>query len=174
MKRESLLPLGKILRPHGLRGLLRVGSYASSAASFREAGEVFLEMASGERHPFEVESAQSHRKGVLLKLRGLNTGQAAEAYRGAEILVAKDRLGREEDEFFWYELIGLEVFLDTGIYLGRVTEIIPAGSHDIYAVRDGEREILLPATVQVVKEIAPGRGKIIVTPPDGLLELNEV
>jgi 16S rRNA processing protein RimM len=154
--------------------MLRVASYAAAPASFKQAGRVFLEKACGEMYRFEVESAQSHRNVVLLKLQGLNTGKAAEGYRGARILVAKDSLGRREDEFFWYELIGLEVFLDTGTYLGRVAAIIPAAGHDIYTVRDGEREILLPATEQVIKEIALGRGKMIVTPPEGLLELNAI
>ncbi len=98
----------------------------------------------------------------------------AEAYRGAEIFIRRDSLVREEDEYFWFELLGMQVYLDTGEHLGGVSQIIPTDSNDIYVVKKGAREILLPATYDVVHEIDPENRKMIVSGTEGLFDLNEV
>ena len=77
-------------------------------------------------------------------------------------------------EYFWFELIGLEVFLDTGRYLGVVKDILTTGSNDIYVVRDDESEILIPAINEVVDKIDLVNKKMIICEIEGLLDLNEV
>ncbi len=170
----SLLLVGKIIRPHGKRGLLRIRSYAGSEASFLDAGTVFLRSVSGEIHEFRVTSVNAHKNIFLMRLKDLNSKEEAEGYKGADILINKDTLVREEDECFWYELLGLKVYLDTGDYLGSISHIISAGSNDVYVVREGEKEIFIPATHEVVKEIDLENEKMIITAMEGLLDLNEV
>jgi 16S rRNA processing protein RimM len=171
----SLLLVGKVIRPHGKGGLLRIGSYARSEASFLDAGTVFLRPVSGEIHEFRVISINAHKKNTfLMRLKNLSSKEEAEEYKGADILINKDTLVREEDECFWYELLGLKVYLDNGVYLGRVSHIISAGSNDVYVVREGEKEIFIPATHEVVKEIDLENEKMIISAMEGLLDLNEV
>jgi 16S rRNA processing protein RimM len=109
-----------------------------------------------------------------MELEGLNSRDDAEEYREAEILVRKDTLTREEDEFFWFELLGLDVYLDTGEYLGKITQIIPAKGNDIYVVKGETKEILIPATYEVISKIEVKGKKMIISAIDGLLDLNEV
>lgn len=170
----SLLLIGKVIRPHGKGGLLRIRSYASSEASFLDAGTVFLRPVSGELNEFRVTSVNPHKKNLLMRLTNLNSKEEAEEYKGADILIHKDTLVREEDECFWYELLGLKVYLDTGDYLGNVSHIISTGSNDVYVVRAGEKEIFIPATHEVVKEIDLENEKMIISAMEGLLDLNEV
>jgi 16S rRNA processing protein RimM len=107
-----------------------------------------------------------------LKLSGLDSIEQAELLKGAEIFIRKDSLAKkEEDEFFWYELLGLEVYLVTGEYLGVIREILPTGSNDVYVVRDKGREFLIPAIHQVVKEINLPQKRIVILPIEGLLDL---
>ena len=169
-----LLVVGKIVRPHGKKGLLRIRSYARSAESFLDAGTVFLRSASGEIREFGVTSANAHKNMFLMRLKGLGSKEEAEKYKGADILINKETLVREEDECFWYELQGIQVFLDTGESLGRISHIISTGSNDIYVVREREKEILIPAIHEVVKEIDLENGKMIIVAMEGLLDLNEV
>jgi 16S rRNA processing protein RimM len=166
--------MGKVLRPHGLEGVLRVRSYASSPDSFLEAGSVFLKTTAGKIQQFSVISVTPHKNILLMRLEGLNSGTSAEEYREAEVLVGKESLSREADEYFYFELVGLEVFLESGEYLGSVEQVMPTRAHDIYVVNNGEQEILIPATTDVVTDIDLDKGKLIVSAMEGLLDLNEI
>ena len=110
-----------------------------------------------------------------MKLEGLNTLEEAEKYRGAAILIKGDLLPREGDEeYFWHELIGLEVYLSGGEYVGTIKHILPTGSNDIYVVQEGKTELLIPAIHDVVKEIDLINNRMIISEVEGLLDLNEV
>jgi len=171
---EDLLEMGRVVRPHGLAGLLRILSYAHSEETFLNAGTVYLQPRSGDIHEYPVISVRPQKRVLLMKLRGLDSLEAAERYRDAEILIRRDALRREhEDEFFWYELIGLSVYLRSGEYLGTIEQVLPTASHDIYVARAGEKEILIPAVHEVVEEIDIDNRKMTIS-VEGLLDLNEV
>jgi 16S rRNA processing protein RimM len=167
--------MGEVIRPHGIEGALRIKSYAHSEESFLHAGAVFLRSTSGETREYALSSVRPHKNILMMKLEGLNTLEEAEKYRGATILMRKDILLRKgDDEYFWHELIGLEVYLSGGDYIGTLKHILPTGSNDIYVVREGKREVLIPAIHNVVKEIDLINHKIIISEVEGLLDLNEV
>lgn len=170
-----LIPVGKVIRPHGARGLLRIVSYAGDETSFKDAGSLFLKcISSGEIRQYTMISIKPHKDFFLMELEGLDTRYEAEEHRGSEILVKMDALKREADEFFWFELLGLDVYLDTGEYLGKISQVIPTKGHDIYVVNGEAREILIPATYEVVRTIDLEDKKMIVSAIEGLLDLNEV
>jgi len=171
---DNILFFGKVLRPHGLEGLLRVQSFSQSAASLLNAGKVFFKLASGENRHLSVISARPHKNVFLVELAGLTDINQAESFRGAEIYISKDALVREEGEYFWFELLGLDVFSNDDVFLGVVSEIIPAGNNEIYVVKNGDREVFLPAAQEVVSHIDLENGKMIVSILEGLLDLNEV
>jgi len=102
---------------------------------------------------FKVVSIKPQKGMSLLRLDGITTPEQAETYRSADVLVDRGDLRRDGYEHFWYELIGLEVHLDTGEAIGTISRIIPTGANDIYVVRRGKREILVPAVTEVVKAI---------------------
>jgi 16S rRNA processing protein RimM len=107
-------------------------------------------------------------------VEGLDSREQAEACSGAEILIRKEAVSRADDEYFWHELIGLRVYLETGQYLGTLEEILPTAANDIYVVREGKEEFLIPAIHDVVKTIDLENGKMILSEVEGLLDLNEV
>ena len=172
---ENLLLMGRVIRPHGLEGLLRIESYAQSEESFLSAGVVFLQMHSAEPWEYVVTSVRPHKKAHLLKLEGVDSIEEAEALRDAKILIRREALSREhEDEYFWHELIGLEVYVSGGAYVGKITYILPTGSNDIYVVQEGEREVSIPAIYDVIQEIDLTKKRMIISHVEGLLDLNEV
>jgi 16S rRNA processing protein RimM len=167
--------VGKVIRPHGSRGLLRILLYAGGEASFTDTGSLFFKsISSGEIREHTLVSIKQHKNFFLMELEGLNSRYDAERYRDSEILVRRDALAREEDEFFWFELLGLGVYLDTGEYLGKISQIIPAKGHDIYVVKVETKEILIPATYEVINKIDLEGKKMIISAMEGLLDLNEV
>jgi 16S rRNA processing protein RimM len=110
-----------------------------------------------------------------MKIRNLDSLQEAEKYRGAEVLIRKDFvLEKDEDEYFWHELIGLRVYLNTGRYIGTISQILQTGSNDIYVVQEGNTEVLIPAIHDVVEEIDLSNRKMIIREMEGLLDLHEV
>jgi len=171
----ELLLMGRVARPHGLDGTLSIRSYAESESSFVRAGRVVLVAEAGERREYPVAAARPHKKAVLLDLDGLDSLEEAERFRGAEVYIRRDALERDEDDgYYWFELVGLEVFLDDGRHIGTLARILPTGGNDVYVVRSGRREILIPATREVVEEIDLDRKRITVSEMEGLLDLNEV
>jgi 16S rRNA processing protein RimM len=166
--------LGKVLRPHGLGGLLRIASYAESPDSFLASGRVFMKDRRGVLRQEEVLSVQPHKGAFLMKLKGVETIEQAEELRSASIFVDRISIGqKEEGEFFWDEIIGLEVYLKTGAYVGEIKNIVSTGSNDIYVIRNGESEVLVPAIHDVVDTIDVQGGKMVITNMEGLLDLNE-
>jgi len=167
---EACILLGEVVRPHGIHGLLRIVSYAGAPTAFEEAGRVYLVSEGGEAREFTVVLVRPHKRLLLMKLAGIQSCEEAEAWRKARIYVSKEALTREADEFFWHEVLGLEVYLTTGAYLGRVAQIIPTGSNDIYVVRKEGREVLVPAIAEAVVAVDLEARRMTVAPMEGLID----
>jgi 16S rRNA processing protein RimM len=168
---EKLLLIGKVIRPHGLNGLLKIRSFAGSGESFLKAGTVLLKPDQQEASRFKVMSITAHGSAFLLKLQGISSPDAAERFRGAEILIRKETLRRENDEYFWFELIGLEVFFKSGRFIGVLQDIINTGSNDIYVVKEGKKEFLIPALHGIVMQVDLGKKRMLIADDiDGLLD----
>ena len=172
---EKLLLVGKVIKPHGFKGLIRVWSYARTIDSFRHSGTVFFKQEHQEPIEYAVLDVNPHKNIFLMRVEGIDTFEKADSFKGADILIKKDLLTRNsDDDYYWFELIDLKVYLDTGKYLGIIKEIIPTGSNDVYVVKQNDSEFLIPAIYDVVKKIDLDKGEMIITAMDGLLDLNEV
>jgi len=169
-----LIVIGKVRRPHGLRGLLLVESYAESWESFKKVETVFLTDAANHLRQYRVISAKPHKRLVLLELEGIDSMEGAESVRHSDVFADKKAFKKTGDnEFFWFELLGLEVYHENGTYLGQLSQIIPTPANDVYVVTNKGREYLIPAIVEIVREVDLKQGKMIVSPLDGMLEINE-
>ena len=166
--------MGEVLRPHGRKGLLIIRTYAQSRLSFPEGGTIFLKTDDGEIHEFNLQAVIPHKKNLLLRLEGIQGPAEAEPYRKAEILIHKEDLSREEDEYFWYEIIGLEVYLNTGEFLGKIHQIIPTRSNDIYVALKEGKEILIPAVHDIVEKIDLDSKRIIISEIEGIVNRDEI
>jgi len=166
------VPLGRVVGVHGLKGTVRVGLTGRSAdfdpKTFAELGEILV---GGER--FQVVKAARGRGHVLVKLHGIDSREEAEPLVGREVQGEARRFPElPPGEYYWFQILGLPVIhAGDGTVLGRLEEIWPTGAHDIYVVRQGKREVLLPAVEEVIQEIDLEAGCLRVRPPEGLLDL---
>jgi 16S rRNA processing protein RimM len=129
-----LVEVGRVARPHGVRGELRVRLHWPDSESLLYARSVVLRLADGERR-HRVERARRADRAVLLKLVGLDTLDAVDALRGAEVLVPRAALGPlEAGEFYLCDLIGARVTAPSGD-VGRVEEIVTHPSVDALVIR---------------------------------------
>ncbi len=137
-------------------------------------GTVFLTDAANHLRQYRVISVRPHKRLLLLELAGIDSMEKAGSVRHSDVLADKKAFEKSsENEFFWFELLGLEVYHENGTYLGRLSQIIPTPANDVYVVTDRGREHLIPATVEVVREVDLTGGKMIVSPLDGMLEIDE-
>jgi 16S rRNA processing protein RimM len=171
---DNLILIGKVIRPHGIGGSLKILSYAQSPETFKSSGAVYLERGSGALSEYQVSSIKPQKNLFLLKLEGVNTLEEAESYRGAGIFLRKEDLGsKEEGEYFWFELIGIKVYSTRGELIGTLKHIFPTPSNDIYVIEGGKEEILIPATHVAVREIDLENRRMIVSELEGYVDLNE-
>jgi 16S rRNA processing protein RimM len=162
----SHLVIGRVANPRGVRGELRVDIETEDPERFYHLRKVFL----GEQlAPFEVQKARLHEGQALLQLKGIEDREAAEQWHGALVYVAlADAIPLEENEYFHYQIRGLQVITVDGEVLGRVTDIITTGANDVYVVQGDQGEILLPAIADVIVEVNLEAGTLRVQLLEGL------
>jgi len=171
MEKNDFLPIGKVVGAHGVRGTLRVYSYADGLAIFESGNPVWLIDAMGSPRSYEIRWVQPHKRAVLFCLQTVDSRELAETLIGRKIYVRRSDLPElEEGTHYWFDLIGLSVESADGQYLGRLHSIIPTGSNDVYVVKDSDRdrEMLIPALASVVVAIDLEARTMKVDPPDGL------
>ena len=169
MAKDDLLEIGEVVRPHGLKGRIKAKSYLVSRDTVHRLDEVFIGKSKEPAVRFRVKTLQAERKMLFMELEGIGDVDAAARLVGCQILISADKLEKlPDDEYYWHELLGLQVVTEAGHEVGRVVSIVPAGSHDIYVCAGGEREILLPAIGEVIRKIDIDAGVMVVRPLEGL------
>ncbi|MDI6749745.1 MAG: ribosome maturation factor RimM [Rhodocyclaceae bacterium] len=163
-----MIVLGRITAPYGVKGWLRLHPFGDDPGRWREMPRWWLgkdeTVFSGWR-AFAVQDMRIHGKGWLVKLAGIDDRTAAEQLVGQFFGAPREALpATEEDEFYWADLVGLQVVNERQESLGRVKTLIESGAHAVLVVTEGEgetaRERLLPFVAQVVKAVDVPAGMI--------------
>ena len=167
---QSLIPIGKIIGAHGIKGNLKVKLFTETLAFFEKGRSIRVVDKSGEDRRFIVDWSDPYKTGLLLCLEGVSDRVDAEALIGSEILVSETELPEpEEGSYYWRDLIGLRVWTHDDLDIGVIDSIIETGSNDVYVVKKGNEEILIPALESVVLKIDLENKTMRVKIPDGLL-----
>ena len=158
--------VGRVMGAWGLQGEIKVKPYSPEASALLQGKRWWLEQRST-YSGFEVASAKMHSGSVLAKLNGIADRDRAEDLKGREIWVSRrDFPALAKDEYYWVELIGLQVVDLAGKYLGRVSDLSENGAHASLEVRqdaDGKNKtFLIPFVGLYVKTIERAAGQIIV------------
>ncbi|MDZ4165116.1 MAG: ribosome maturation factor RimM [Smithellaceae bacterium] len=164
-----VLELGRITKTHGLRGRLKGVSCLGEDCRIKQGDELIFTFADRRVRPRVVNTFNSKGGGFYLELEGITTIEAAQELLGASVSVSRDKLEPlEEGEYYWRDLVGIEVVTEEGELLGIVDSVFPTGSNDVYVCRGVEREILLPGISEVVREIDLAKNRMIVRLMAGL------
>ncbi len=171
---DDFVQIGKIVSAHGIRGVVKVYSYAESAQCYTEQGDLLLVDPSGSEQRFEVLWAKPHKNTLRLALKDVATRTEAEALIDRTIWISKKSLPPlDDDTNYWFDLIGMAVYGPDDDYLGQITEIITTGANDVYVVKTPDnapvKEILLPAISAVVIEVDIVGKRMNVVLPEGLI-----
>jgi 16S rRNA processing protein RimM len=167
----ELLEIGRIIRPHGLAGRMKVLSYLESQDVLDALADIFIGRKAQETTAFPIDDVQKGREFFILKLRGIEDKDAASKIVGSSVWMPSEQMKKLPDgEYYWNEIIGLEVVTEGGRILGRIESVFPTGSNDVYVCRGTEKEILLPAIGDVILKIDRDHGVMVVRLLKGLTE----
>jgi 16S rRNA processing protein RimM len=168
-KSRGLLAFGRIVGVHGLRGALRV------RPDNPESNPQLLERLFVDREGTPIEhrvrsSARAGRGSLKLELEGIDTIEQAQALRGVDLYLAIDDLPPAADnEFYYFQVVGLRVETTDGRSLGIIDEIFFNGANDVWVVKGGPGEVLIPVIEDVVRRIDLEGGRVIIEAIPGLL-----
>ena len=167
------LTIGLVAGAHGLRGELKVAVLTDDPQRFGLLDRVFVGQEDESPVARAIEGFRLHKGRALLRLEGCYDRTAAEALRGYLVQIpSEEALPLEEGEYYEHQILGLEVWTASGEYLGELVEIIYTGANDVYVVQPADangKDILVPALEDVVLDVDPDAGRLVVELPEGLL-----
>ncbi len=154
--------MGRIFAPFGVKGWVKVKTYSESPESLAGRPSWWIGK-DGNWREAKVAQTEQHGAGLVARLEGCDSPEAAAAYRGLEVAVLRESLPpTRKDEFYQADLIGLEVRNIDDERLGMVAGLFSNGAHEVMRVAGDQGERLVPFIDQVVRKVDIGAGRILV------------
>jgi 16S rRNA processing protein RimM len=152
---ENRIVIGRVSSPHGIHGEVRIEYFnPDDPHLFSRYQMIFIQGDTGNPQPYRPIAVRPHKRFILALLEGVRTRAQAEQLRGKAVLVdAAELPPLDADEYYWHEILGMQVVTEDGRTVGTITEILPTGGNDVYVVREGEKEVLVPALKEVIVSI---------------------
>jgi len=162
--------VGAIGGAYGVKGEIRLKSFTAEPTAVADYGPLSTE--SGEQ-TFSITLTRPIKNGFSARIAGVKTKEQADALKGVKLYADRDKLpDLPDDEYYYSDLIGVEVFDTGGVSLGRVKAVLNHGASDLLEIHGPnlKNTALLPFTLEVVPTVDLNAGKIIADPPEGLLD----
>lgn len=169
---DELVAIARTVRTRGLRGELVAEVLTDFPERFDGLKDVIAVLPSGEQRNLKLSNAWFQKDRIVLGFEGVNSVEKAEELRDADICVAEaDAVELDDGEFFDWELEGCKAINVDGTEIGTVRELMRTGAAEILVVENDEkREILIPFAESICIEVDVENKRIVVDPPEGLLE----
>lgn len=162
------LVIGRIVKPHGVRGDVLVEVHTDEPDRFTWLDRVYV--GREDPVPVAIERVRFHKTFVLLKLAGYDDRESAKLLRAQWLQVPEEEgLPLEEGEYYLYQVVGATVYSDDGKLIGELTQVLETKANNVFVVKGPFGEVLLPDTDEVVKEVDLDKGQITVHLLPGLL-----
>jgi len=165
----DLFEIGRVLKPRGLKGQMRCFSFLSSRELANSLTEVYFQIDKGISEGYLLQNIIFSGKFFFLSVEGIDSLEIANKMSGADVLASSIHLHPlGNDEYYWKDIINLDVLTETGQLLGKIESIFPTGSNDVYVCRNGQKEILIPAISDVVIKVDLVKKQMLVKLLEGL------
>ncbi len=153
MRDADLVVMGFVRGAFGVRGWVKVQADTQYADSLFDYPTWWLGR-NGEWKPYTFADGAAQPKGLAVKFEGIDDREVAAAMRGMQIAVPRDQLpAAAEDEYYWIDLIGLDVVNKEGIVLGKVSQLMETGANDVLVVRGETDERLIPFVSDYIVDV---------------------
>lgn len=168
---EDLFRIGVIIKPHGLRGEVKVYPTTDDVKRFKKLKKCIIRTKNGDIEA-EKASCKFFKNLVILSFREWNNIDEVEKLRNCDIYVTRENaVPLEKDEYYIADVIGANVYEDNGKFLGTVSDVLQTGANDVFIVSsDGGKELLVPVINDCVLDINTKENKIVVKLMKGMLD----
>lgn len=167
---KKYLDIAKIVSVHGLRGEVNAQVLGDSSSQLRGIKRLYSE--SGNR-VYEVERCRPKGEAMaIIKIKGADTPEAAEALRNTVLFADRDDLSLPSGTYFIADLLGMEVFDEAENSYGVITDVLRTGANDVYEITNGGKKYYIPAVPAVVLKTEPEAARMTVFPMEGLFDEN--
>ena len=167
------LLLGQILRPHGIRGEVRVRILTDYPQRIKQLDTIFLgdDPNTDAAVAYHLDSFRMNQDYGLIKFKGIDDRDTADTLRQLYVMVTlENAIPLEEGEFYLYQLIGVTVQTEDGTPLGTIREVLETGANDVYILDSPQYgEILIPVTDETIIQTDISNSLVVVRLPEGLL-----
>jgi 16S rRNA processing protein RimM len=169
---ETYILIGEVTKAQGIRGELKIHSFAGQPENLRQYKSLMLIGKTGEISAgFPISTLRIQGTSAIVGLQGIGDRNTAELYVGHGVLITRQDLPMPQDgEFYWRDVEGRKVITRDGRKLGTVSQLFSNGAQDIMVVTDGELDYMIPLVAGIV--ISTDHTEIVIDPPEGLLEIN--
>ncbi len=165
---EKLITIGKITRHQGNKGEVRINPLTDWPERFNQLEKVYLIKNRIEKE-VTIEKIRFHKGSVIIKFESFNNIEKAIEHKSFAVKISEDKVVElPENNYFFHEIIGLDVYTIEDSYLGVIDEILETKANDVYIIRDENSELLIPAIEDVIIEIDLSKDKMKVKLPPGL------
>jgi len=164
---SDILVIGSIGAPYGVKGWVKINSFTQNKDSVFDYAPWNIKLSQGDNQVIKVDQWKVHSKSLVAKLEGVNDRNAAELVKNAEISIESSQLPELDNDFYWKDLIGMQVVTDKGYDMGVVKDMFETGANDVMLVKAkindafGQKERLLPFLHDSVVLSVNRDGKII-------------
>ena len=154
------LRIAQILRPHGVKGEVKVFPLTDDISRFKKLKEAFIERG-GQYEPVTVDSSKKAADSVVLHIEGVDTPEEAEKLRGVYLCVDRQHAVKlPEGTYFIADIIGCWVESTAGEELGKVTDVLETNANDVYVI-EGEKRLLVPALKKLLELVDTENKRIV-------------
>ena len=166
-----LITIGRVVKPHGVKGEVKITPLTDHPGRFEKLQRVFLVSPAGTQKECAVRSVRYLADAPLLLLAGYDSPEKARELNGWLVqLPEEEAIPLPEGQYYWFELIGMDVESESGEKLGKIVDIFATGSNDVYVMQSGKREVYLPATKEVIRQVDRKTRRMVVRVLEGLLD----
>ena len=171
---SDMVVVGRVARPHGLSGHLVVAPQSDFAEARFRPGQVVYVEAAGATRALTITAARFHQGRAIVAFDGVTSIEEAEAIGRGDVRIAPADQGAPPDGvYFHHQLEGCVVSTADGTIVGEVVRVDGSVGSSLLVVKRGTEEVLVPLASEICVEVEPAARRIVIAPPEGLLELNE-
>ncbi len=166
---KKYLETGKIVGTHGVKGMVRVQPWCDDGEFLTKFKFIYTD--SEGKNKLKVVSAKPHGNVVLMTIDGVNSIEEAERLRGKVIYIDRKDVKLPEGRYFISDILGCTVTdADTNEILGQLSDVTETGANDVWHIKKGDKEYLVPAIADVIVSVKPEENSVIIRPLKGIFD----
>ena len=167
---RDFVSIGYIVKTWGVKGDVKVISLTDVPDRYSTLKKIYVHTSTGEKRGYSIKEVREVRGGLIVSFTPAIPISEAEEIVGGYITDAEGEVpGLGKDSYYHFEIIDMAVYAEDGRYLGRIKDILATGSNDVYVVKDKEKEYLIPAIRDVIKEVDTKAKRMVIALMEGLI-----